>query len=375
MKKVIILGSTGSIGRNAVQVIRNLPRYKIVGLAAYRNHRLLAQQAALVKPQIITLINKGQHRNLKRKLHRVKLLSGEDGIAEMIETLDADKIICALASSTGIRGIMRAIERRIELCLATKEILVNYGSLVMKKARKCRVRIIPIDSEHSAIYQCLEGRDRDGVMNIILTASGGPFLRKSLRNVRKKDVLNHPVWKMGKKITVDSATMMNKGLEVIEAYHLFGFPAHMIKVVIHPEAICHSLVQFKDGTMLAQLSTPDMRLPIQYALTAPDRIPSTTTYLDISQQKTLTFAAPNLKKFPCLDLAYRALDAGKTMPAVLNTANEEAVRLFLDDKIKFQHIPKIIEKVVAQHQPHEGNLDHYMQATMWAREKVKSIVC
>jgi len=205
----------------------------------------------------------------------------------------------------------------------------------MKKVKQLGVRLLPIDSEHSAIYQCLEGKNRKDVMNIILTASGGPFLKRSIKNVRKEDVLRHPVWKMGRKITVDSATMMNKGLEVIEAHHLFDFPASMIKVVIHPEAICHSLVQFKDGTMLAQMSTPDMKLPIQYALTAPHRLPSLTPYLDISKVKTLTFLAPDTKKFPCLHLAYSALETGKTMPAVINTANEEAIKLFLDDSIKF----------------------------------------
>jgi len=375
VKKVIILGSTGSIGRNTVRVINNLGKYKVVGLAAYGNYRLLSEQASLLKPQIITLIKDKQQKHLRKKLGRVKLLVGENGIAEMIDTLDADKIICALASSIGIRGIMRAIEKKMELCLATKEILVNYGNLVMQKARKARVKIIPIDSEHSAIYQCLEGRKKADVMSIILTASGGPFLKRSLRNVTKKDVLNHPVWKMGRKITVDSATMMNKGLEVIEAYHLFNFPAHMIKVVIHPEALCHSLVQFKDGTLLAQLSTPDMRLPIQYALTAPDRLPSPTTYLDITQNRSLTFTSPDFKKFPCLRLAYQALEVGKTMPAVLNSANEEAVKLFLDDKIKFNQIPSIIAEVVEQHQPRQGNLEHYLQATAWAKERVKSIAC
>jgi 1-deoxy-D-xylulose-5-phosphate reductoisomerase len=374
MKRVIILGSTGSIGRNTVQVIKRLTRYKVVGLAAFGNYRLLADQAMQLRPQIVTLIDKRHLKGLRHRLNKTKLLCGEEGITEMIDALGADKIICALASSIGIRGIMRAIEKKMDLCLATKEILVNYGDLVIKKARKSGVRIIPIDSEHSAIYQCLEGRNKKDVMNIILTASGGPFLNKSLKNVRKEDVLNHPVWKMGRKITVDSATMMNKGLEVIEAHHLFDFPPEMIKVVIHPEAICHSMVQFKDGTMLAQLSTPDMKLPIQYALTEPDRLSSCTHYLDILKTRALTFVAPDYEKFPLLNLAYEALKKGKTMPAVLNTANEEAVKLFLDDRIKFPEIPKIIERVVSQHQPRTGDLEHYMQATEWAREKVKGII-
>lgn len=375
MKRIIILGSTGSIGQNAVRVVQDLGDYKVVGLAAYGNHRLLSEQASALNPQIVTIIKDENVKQLKKELGSIELFVGENGIAEMIDTLDADKIICALASSIGIRGIIRAIEKKIELCLATKEVLVNYGNLVMKKARESGIKIIPIDSEHSAIYQCLEGRKREDIMNIILTASGGPFFNKSLRNVSKEDVLNHPVWKMGKKITVDSATMMNKGLEVIEAYHLFGFPAHMIKVVIHPEAICHSMVQFKDGTLLAQLSTPDMRLPIQYALTAPARLPSSTDYLDITQARSLTFASPDYEKFPCLRLAYEALESGGTMPAVLNSANEEAVKLFLEDKIEFNQIPRIIENVIEQHQPRDGDLERYLQATMWAKEVVRKNIC
>jgi 1-deoxy-D-xylulose-5-phosphate reductoisomerase len=372
MKKAIILGSTGSIGCNTIEVINQLKNYRVVGLAAYGNHQLLAAQAALLKPKIITIIDRQHHKKLKTQLGRTRILSGEEGITEMVEALNADTIICSLASAIGIRGVLRAIEKKMDICLATKEILVNFGNLVMKKVKQLGVRLLPIDSEHSAIYQCLEGKNRKDVMNIILTASGGPFLKRSIKNVRKEDVLRHPVWKMGRKITVDSATMMNKGLEVIEAHHLFDFPASMIKVVIHPEAICHSLVQFKDGTMLAQMSTPDMKLPIQYALTAPHRLPSLTPYLDISKVKTLTFMAPDTKKFPCLHLAYSALETGKTMPAVINTANEEAVKLFLDDSIKFNEIPKIIENIMAKHQPVDGDLSHYLDAINWVREQVRS---
>jgi 1-deoxy-D-xylulose-5-phosphate reductoisomerase len=375
MKKVIILGSTGSIGCNAVEVVKTLKDYRVVGLAAYSNHKLLAEQSRTLKPRFVAIIDTRKRSGLMNELGRTRILSGEEGIEEMIDALDADTIICALASSLGIRGVLRAIDKKMDICLATKEILVNFGDLVMKKVKRLNVRMIPIDSEHSAIYQCLEGKNREDVMNIILTASGGPFLRKSIKNVRKEDVLHHPVWKMGRKITVDSATMMNKGLEVIEAHHLFNFPAEMIKVVIHPEAICHSLVQFRDGTMLAQLSTPDMRLPIQYALTAPHRVPSTTPYLDIKKVKSLTFKAPNVRKFPCLQIAYEALQIGKTMPAVVNTANEEAVKLFLDDTLKFHEIPKIIGRVMKKHQPVDGGLQSYLDAIHWAKEQVKAVKC
>lgn len=372
MKKAIILGSTGSIGCNTIEVINELHNYQVVGLAAYGNHQLLAAQAALLKPKIVTIIDRQHHKKLRTQLGRTQILSGEEGITEMVEALNADTIICSLASAIGIRGVLRAIEKKMDICLATKEILVNFGNLVMKKVTQLGVRLLPIDSEHSAIYQCLEGRNRKDVMNIILTASGGPFLKGSVKNVRKEDVLRHPVWKMGRKITVDSATMMNKGLEVIEAHHLFDFPASMIKVVIHPEAICHSLVQFKDGTLLAQMSTPDMKIPIQYALTSPHRLPSLTPYLDVSKVKRLTFMPPNTKKFPCLHLAYSALETGKTMPAVINSANEEAVKLFLDDSIKFHEIPKIIENIMVKHQPVDGDLNHYLDAINWAKEQVRS---
>jgi 1-deoxy-D-xylulose-5-phosphate reductoisomerase len=374
MRRIIILGSTGSIGCNAIKVISGLKGYRVVGLAAYENHQLLAAQAARLKPKMITIIDRQRHKMLKTRSRRTRILSGEEGITEMIEALDADAIICSLASAIGIKGVLRAIDKKMDICLATKEVLVNFGSIVMKKIKKRGVRLLPIDSEHSAIYQCLEGKDRKDVRNIILTASGGPFLKKSTKRVRKADVLRHPVWKMGRKITVDSATMMNKGLEVIEAHHLFAFPSTMIKVVIHPEAICHSLVQFRDGTMLAQMSTPDMKLPIQYALTAPHRLPSSTPYLDISKVGRLSFLTPDTKKFPCLRLAYSALETGSTMPAVVNTANEEAVKLFLNDKLKFNEIPRIIENVMNKHKPMDGGLDRYLEAIDWAKEQVKIAV-
>lgn len=373
MKRIIILGSTGSIGRNAIEVLRHLGTYRVVGLAAYANYRRLAAQAAEFRPRIMTMVSQKAYAALKRTNNRARLLSGEEGIAEMVDALDADTIICAMASSVGTRGVIRAIEKKMQIGLATKEILVNFGDLVMRKAKQKRVRIIPIDSEHSAVYQCLESRSRKDLQSIILTASGGPFLNRSLGKVKKADVLNHPVWKMGRKITVDSATMMNKGLEVIEAHHLFDLPAHMIKIAVHPEAICHSLVQFIDGTLLAQLSTPDMRLPIQYALTAPARLASPVPQLDITKIKNLTFAPPDFRKFACLDLAFRALDTGRTMPAVLNTANEEAVRLFLKDQIEFNAIPRIIEKVMARHKPVDGDLECYLEATKWAREQTRSL--
>jgi len=375
MKKAIILGSTGSIGCNTIEVINQLKNYRVVGLAAYGNHQLLAAQAALLKPKIITIIDRQHHKKLKTQLGTTRILSGEEGITEMVEALNADTIICSLASAIGIRGVLRAIEKKMDICLATKEILVSYGDIVMATVKRHNAELYPIDSEHSAIYQCMEGKPKHDIARIILTASGGPLLHRSIRNVRKKDVLNHPVWNMGAKITVDSATMMNKGLEVIEAHHLFDFPVEKIDVVIHPEALCHSLIQFTDGTLLAQISTPDMRLPIQYALTAPHRAKSTVKNLNIGKTRRMTFLPPNYRKFPCLKLAYDALKIGGSMPAVLNATNDVAVRLFLEGRITFQHIPKIIRHVMKKHRPRTGGITVYKEAEKWAQNMVRQYVC
>ncbi len=374
MKRVILLGSTGSIGQNAIAVIEHLKDFKIVGIAAYSNYRMLTKQARVLKPRMVALVNKRRYNDLKRNLGHVRIVCGEEGITDMVEKTNAEAIICAFAGSIGVLGIIEAIKRRMSVYLATKEILVSFGDIIMNLVKRHRVDLIPIDSEHSAIYQCLAGVRRKDVERIILTASGGPFLNKPINHVRKSDVLNHPIWKMGAKITVDSATMMNKGLEVIEAHHLFGFPPDMITVVIHPEAICHSMVQFVDGTLLAQLSTPDMRLPIQYALTAPKRLPSLVKALDITTVKKLTFLPPDHKKFPCLRLAYEALKIGKSMPAVLNAANEEAVKLFLEDKLKFKRIAEVIRYVMTKHVAKKGTVSSYREAEEWSRQMVRSII-
>jgi 1-deoxy-D-xylulose-5-phosphate reductoisomerase len=375
MKRVILLGSTGSIGRNVITVIENLKGFKIVGIAAYTNYRMLIKQARSLNPRTVAVVDRRHYRDLKKGLGRIRVVCGEEGITDMVESTDADVIVCAFASSVGVFGIIKAIKRKMSVYLATKEILVSFGDIIMKLAKKHGTELIPIDSEHSAIYQCLEGARREDVKRILLTASGGPFLDKPINNVRKCDVLRHPVWKMGAKITVDSATMMNKGLEVIEAHHLFNFPPEMIEVVIHPEAICHSLVQFVDGTLLAQLSTPDMKLPIQYALTAPGRLPSLVRPIDIARVKKLTFLPPDFKKFPCLRLAYEALNIGMSMPAVLNAANAEAVKLFLEDRLKFAEIPKVIRKVMHKHHAKKGNIQSYIEAEQWARQMARSRAC
>lgn len=373
MKKVIVFGSTGSIGCNVIRVIKKLRGFRIVGLAAYSNYRKLMRQARDIKPSFVGVVDREPLGRLKH-VHAKHVVSGEKGLDVMIEHAHADILVCAFASSVGINSIVKAIQQKMRICLATKEILVSFGDIVMGRIKRYGAELFPIDSEHSAIYQCMEGKRIEDIKKIILTASGGPFLHRSTKRVRKKDVLKHPVWNMGAKITVDSATMMNKGLEVIEAHHLFGFPPEKIDVVIHPEALCHSLVQFVDGTLLGQMSTPDMRLPIQYALTAPKREKSEVTYLDINA-RSMTFFPPDFRKFPCLGFAYDALKTGKSMPAVLNAANEEAVRLFLNDRIKFQEIPRIIKWVMKNHKPQKGSIAAYRKAEQWSRNMVRNYVC
>ncbi len=374
MKKVIILGSTGSIGKNAIKVIQALKGFKIVGIAGYKNYQLLLKQAKALKPRMVGLIDCRYYTSLKKALTRTKIFCGEDSILAMVESGSADILVSAFATSVGIFGILKAIRKRMRICLATKEILVSFGEIVMEQVKRYKAELLPVDSEHSAIYQCLEGRNKKDLARIILTASGGPFLNRSLKNVTKNDVLKHPVWKMGSKITVDSATMMNKGLEVIEASRLFDLPPKKIDVLIHPEAICHSLVQFKDGTCLAQLSVPDMKLPIQYALTAPNRFNSLVPSLDLARVKKLTFLKPDHRRFPCLKFAFEALRIGKSMPAILNAANESAVKLFLEDKIKFNEIPRIINRIMNLHKPYKGDIFAYIQAEDWARKMVQQLV-
>uniref|UniRef100_A0A7C4TFP0 1-deoxy-D-xylulose 5-phosphate reductoisomerase n=1 Tax=candidate division WOR-3 bacterium TaxID=2052148 RepID=A0A7C4TFP0_UNCW3 len=374
MKNIVVFGSTGSIGKNTLEVIKNLPNYRITGLATFSNYKLLVNQARTFKPKYVAIYNAKYYTHLKGDLNKTRIFCGENGLIEMIKNTDAEILVAAFASAVGIKAIIEAIKKKMRIALATKEILVSFGEIVMKLVKEYKTELIPIDSEHSAIYQCLEGRDVNEIQAIILTASGGPFLNKPIENVKKIDVLNHPIWNMGKKITVDSATMMNKGLEIIEAHHLFGLPPEKIKVLIHPEAICHSLVQFVDGSFLAQLSVPDMRLPIQYALTAPKRMVSLIKNLNLSRVRQLNFQSPDFKKFAGLKLAYDALKIGRSMPAVLNGANEEAVRQFLADRLKFSDIPKVIKKTMNAHQAFQGGIEDYLWAENWARQFVRKII-
>jgi len=375
VKKVIILGSTGTIGRNTIAVVRRLKGYEVIGLAAYQNVGRLAEQVSALKPRYAALIAGGSSSLSVPSRIGTRLYFGVDGLRELVEKSRADIMVCALSSTVGVTAVIKGIESGMRICLATKEILVSFGEIIMKLVQRHRTKLIPVDSEHSAIYQCLRGESPASVRNIFLTASGGPFLnRKDIRHVRKSEVLRHPVWEMGQKITVDSATMMNKGLEIIEAHYLFSLPPEKIKVVIHPEAICHSLVQFVDGSIKAQFSYPDMKLPIQYALTEPDRQKSAIRHIDMRYFHKLRFLEPDFRKFPALNLSYRALGTGKSMPAVLNGANAEAVKLFLEDRLKFSDIPKVIEKTLKAHKPKKGGISDYIAAEKWAHNYVRSII-
>jgi 1-deoxy-D-xylulose-5-phosphate reductoisomerase len=354
MKRIAILGSTGSIGKSALRVIRAHPsHFSVAALSAYSNVKLLAQQARAFKPSLTC--------------------AGADrkGFQKICGDPRVDHVLIAISGSAALDPLLWAIERRKEVSLANKEALVMAGSLVMARAAARGVRIIPIDSEQSAIWQCLEGQDRACIRKIYLTASGGPFRGlplKKLKGISVADALRHPRWKMGKKITLDSATLMNKGLEVIEAMHLFGVTPDQIEVLVHPESVIHSMVEFIDGSVMAQLSVTDMRIPIQYALSYPDRVPCALPELDFVKMKSLNFEKPDMKAFRCLALALRAARAGGTMPAVLNAANDAAVEAFAANRIPFTGIPVIIERVMDKHRvkPHP-DLDDIRVSDAWAR--------
>ena len=373
-KKIVVLGSTGSIGINTLRVITRLRnRFQIVALAAKENINLLEKQIRKFHPEVIALANKKSAQELRGRFKNMKVLDGEEGLIEVARLKEADLVVSAIVGASGLIPTLEAIRAGKRVALANKEALVMAGEIIMNAAHKRGVDILPIDSEHSAIFQCLKGERKREVSRIILTASGGPFLRLSfsrLKSVTPQEALRHPTWEMGKKITVDSATLMNKGLEVIEAHHLFGIDIDRIEVVIHQEAIVHSLVEFVDGTMLAHLGTPDMRLPIQYALTCPERLPNPLKGLDLVKIKKLTFQKPDTKRFPCLKLAYKAARIGGAAPAVLNAANEIAVSLFLKRKVGFMEIPEMIEKVLKRHKPIKNpTLSEILKADAWAREK------
>jgi len=373
MHKVAILGSTGSIGTLTLEVLSHLGQdYKVVALSTHRNIKLLQRQIEKYSPEIVCVTDESTARSLHIK--EARLVTGRDGLVEIAKG-EADIIVNALVGAEGIYPTLSALQSKKRVCIANKETLVSFGEIVMNTANKYGGEIIPIDSEHSAIHQCI-WMGRGEVEEIILTASGGPFRVSGINEgITPEETLTHPVWKMGKKVTVDSATLMNKGLEVIEAVRLFQILPENISVVIHPQSIIHSLVRFRDGAILAQLSLPDMRLPIQYALTYPKRAPSLVKPLDLAKVHLLEFESPDKEKFPCLSLAYKAVSIGGTMPAVLSASDEVCVSSFLRSKITLPDIPEIVQKVMNKHQVIENPiLQEIEEADKWARKETSELV-
>ena len=373
MRHIAILGSTGSIGRSSLDVIASFPeRFSVSYLAANRNVALLKEQIERFHPRAVAVRDERCASSLRSSLDgSTEVLSGDAALLEIVRRPGIDLVISALVGIAGLKPTLEAIEAGKDIALANKESLVVAGEILTRRARELGVRILPVDSEHSAILQCLQGENPGEVKRLILTASGGPFLdmeRRLFESVTVAQALNHPTWKMGSKITIDSATLMNKGLEVIEAFWLFGIPAESIDVVIHPQSIVHSMVEFADGSIKAQMGVPDMKLPIQYALVYPERPPSAYDRVDFSVTRTMTFLPPDTEKFRCLPLAYRALSMGGSAPAVMNAANEVAVQLFLEGRILFSDIPSMIEESLSRHRPiRQATLDDVMAADRQTR--------
>ncbi|MCP4643261.1 MAG: 1-deoxy-D-xylulose-5-phosphate reductoisomerase [bacterium] len=377
--RVTILGATGSIGRSALDVVRRYPdQFEVAGLAVQSNVDLLADQIAEFNPPRVAVVDTDAALRLSNRVAGVEVLAGPEGLEELAQA-DTDVVLCAIVGAAGLGPILAAIEAGHRIALANKEPLVMAGELVMARARERGVKVLPVDSEHSAIFQCLEGRQIEEVTSIHLTASGGPFYRQpreALQAVTPNEAASHPTWDMGRKISVDSATLMNKGLEVIEAMWLFGAALDRIQVVIHPQSIVHSLVEFTDGGILAHLGPTDMKFPIQYALTWPDRAASAMGRLDLTTMPALTFAAPEFDEFPCLGYAREAARAGGTAPAILNAANEEAVRAFCGHRIAFLQIGDVVRAALDGCEATDTmTLEAVMEADAAARRHALDVVC
>jgi len=382
MKSLSILGSTGSIGQATLGIVRRFPgRFAVKALAAAgRNIGRLADQVREFRPEAVAVLEKAGAEALEAALGEgfpTRFLHGEEGLRRAAGWPSARMTVAAMVGSAGLLPALAAIEEGKDLALANKETLVMAGDLVLAAAARKGVKVLPVDSEHSAVFQCMAGHPAAGVDRILLTASGGPFLRKprsEFSGIRPGDALRHPTWRMGDKITVDSATLMNKGLEVIEAARLFGVPADRIEVLVHPQSIVHSMVAFEDGSVMAQLGIPDMAGAIAYALSYPDRLPLRQPVPDFAGIGALTFERPDLERFPCLGLAYEACRRGGTLPSVMNAANEVAVTEFLGERIGFLRIPEIISAVMARHAPTAApDLEEILRADRWARAEADSL--
>jgi 1-deoxy-D-xylulose-5-phosphate reductoisomerase len=375
MKRIAILGSTGSIGRSALAVVdAHADRLQVIGLAAGENADLLSAQIARYQPRIVAMGSDAAVDRLRENgAARATAIAGtgRDGLVAVASHPDVEIVLCASSGTHGLEGVLAAIEHGKTVAIANKEVLVMAGGIVTEAARRRGVTILPVDSEHNAIHQCLHGRPAAELKRLVLTASGGPFRgwpASDLAWVSADDALKHPTWRMGRKITIDSATLMNKGLEVIEAHWLFGVGADQIDVVIHPQSVVHSMVELIDGSIIAQLGVTDMRMPIQYAFSFPERWPALLPPLDLVRAGTLEFRAPDTEAFPCLRLAYRALGAARSLPVVLNAANEVAVASFLDGRIGFTSIPYVIERTMDEHLPSEvATVAEVRSVDRWAR--------
>jgi 1-deoxy-D-xylulose-5-phosphate reductoisomerase len=381
MKKLSILGSTGSIGVSTLEIVAAHPdRFQVVALTAGSNLELLKQQITAFSPRLVAVMTEELAEELRQMLPgpRPEILAGVPGLIAAATVTETEMVVAAIVGAAGLVPTVAAIQAGKDVALANKETLVTAGHLIMRLVAEKGVKLYPVDSEHSAVFQSIEGHRSEDIEKIILTASGGPFLSwpiERLADVTIVDALNHPNWSMGKKITIDSATMMNKGLEVIEARWLFDVPAAKIDVNIHPQSIIHSMVEYIDGCVIAQLGTPDMKAPIAYALSYPERVATGVKPLDLTLFSGLTFFRPDMEKFRCLKLAFDSLDAGESMPAVLNAANEVAVEAFLAGQIRFVDIPATIERTMAFHQPHSlGTIEEVLMVDLWARNKTRELL-
>jgi 1-deoxy-D-xylulose-5-phosphate reductoisomerase len=382
MKRLAILGSTGSIGVNTLEIVEQFrEEFEVLTLAAGTNLAVLREQVKRFKPRLVSVLNRDLAQELQEDLRGedVEVVFGEEGLIRAATFPEVELVVSAVVGSIGLLPLLAAIEEEKDIALANKESIVMAGEIIVKKAKEKGVAILPIDSEHSAIFQALGGKTGgEGIKRIILTASGGPFYTfpvEALQAVSPQEALAHPVWEMGAKISVDSATMMNKGLEVIEAHWFFHVPPERIEIVIHPQGIIHSLVEYVDSSIIAQLSVPDMRIPIAYALSYPQRLATGLPGLNLAELNHLTFDPPDFEKFPSLKLAYEALERGGTLPAVLNAANEVAVEAFLQGKIGFSHIPQVVSATMNGHKttPLRG-VEDALEADHWAKEKALDFI-